>query len=42
MYNIVTTVDNTVLYNKIAERIEVKCSHQRVEKVNMWLDGCVN
>lgn len=41
MYNMVTVVDNTVLYNWNLLRIKIKCSHQK-KKINMWGDECVN
>ena len=33
MYNMVNIVDNTVLYNKIAKRRELKCSPKKEKKV---------
>ena len=35
MYNVVTTVDNTVLYNWNFLRVAFKCSHQKQQQKNL-------
>ena len=41
MCSIVTTANNTVLYIKKSESVDLKCSHHR-KLVIMWGDGGVN
>lgn len=41
MWSMVTTVDNSALYNWTLQRVELKCSHQRKKKVDMWGDRYV-
>ena len=41
MYSTVTTVNNTVLYIlKIANRVNLKSSHHKINIVTMCSDGC--
>lgn len=37
-YSIVTLVNDTIVYLKVAKRVDLECSHHKQEMVIMWLD----
>ena len=42
MHSIAIVVNNTVIYLKVAKRLDLKCSHHRREMIIMWCDRGVS